>query len=204
MKRDFLPGTKQDLRREMRARLRALTLAFRAEASLAICQIAAHLPAFAKAKCVALFAPLASEPDIRLLIDEAWAHGKQVALPLMIPQKNGPQLDWHLVTGWDELAATGKSGLLEPDPLRSPRLNVTALDCVFIPGLAFDHDGFRLGRGGGYYDYFLERAPSGLPRIGIMFACQRVAAVPRESHDQPLPTVVTEDGLVSFSAGREK
>jgi 5-formyltetrahydrofolate cyclo-ligase len=200
MKRDFSPDhalrqAKEDLRRSMRECLRQMEPATRAEASLVICQTAAHQEAFVKARCVALFAPLPSEPDVRLLIEEAWAEGKRVVLPLMIKHASGPELDWHQVTDWEEVVLPGPFGLREPDPLRCPRVATTDIDCAFVPGLAFDHDGFRLGRGGGFYDYFLNRAPAELLRFGLMFGCQRVPVVPREPHDHSLNIYITEDKI---------
>ena len=191
-------SAKEKLRREMRARLRAMSPDQRAEASLVICQIAANLPAFLKSRRVALFAPLASEPDIHPLIEEAWAQGKRVVLPLMIQRPGAPELDWHEVANWDDVVAPGPLGLREPDPLRCPRVPLAQLDCVFVPGLAFDAEGFRLGRGGGFYDRLLSLTPPTLPSIGLMFSCQKVPAVPREPHDQPLRSVITEDGLLDW------
>jgi len=189
---------KEKLRREMRARLRGMSPALHAEASLVICQIAANQAAFLKSRCVALFAPLPSEPDIHPLIEEAWAQGKRVVLPLMIKRGSMPELDWHEVTGWDDVVVPGPFGLREPDPLRCPRVAITELGCVFAPGVAFDHEGFRLGRGGGFYDSFLGDAPPALPCIGLMFSLQKVPLVPREPHDQPLRSIITEDGFVSL------
>src|ERR1700689_4988397 len=108
---------KEKLRQEMRARLRGMSPALHAEASLVICQMAANLPAFLKSRCVALFAPLPSEPDIHPLIEEAWAQGKRVVLPLMINHGSPPKLDWHEVTSWDDVVVPGPLGLREPDPL---------------------------------------------------------------------------------------
>jgi 5-formyltetrahydrofolate cyclo-ligase len=189
------PSQKEHLRREIRARLRAMGAEVRAAASLQICQTAAHLPAFVKASCVALFAPLPLEPDIHPLIEEAWAEKKRVVLPLMIPHRGTPELDWHEVAHWEEMTLTGPFGLREPDPLRCRRVPLTELGCVFVPGLGFDASGVRLGRGGGFYDYFLERAPATLPRFGLMFDCQEAEALPREAHDQSLPAIITENGL---------
>jgi 5-formyltetrahydrofolate cyclo-ligase len=192
------PSTKEHLRRDIRAHLRALSPALHAEASLVICQTAANLPAFLKSRCVALFAPLPSEPDIHPLIEEAWAQGKRVVMPLMIKQGSVPELDWHQVTSWDEVVVPGPLGLREPDPLRCPRVPLAEVDCVFVPGVAIDHEGFRLGRGGGFYDRFLSLTPPGLPCIGLMFTLQKVPLVPRDPHDQALRSVVTEDGLITF------
>jgi 5-formyltetrahydrofolate cyclo-ligase len=202
MTRDPLPqpSGKDEWRREMRRRLRALDPARRAEASLVICEEAAGLAAFRDAATVALFAPLPTEPDIHPLIEEAWAQKKRVVLPRMFREHDGPHLDWHAVTAWDEVVEPGPFGLREPEPLRCPRVAIAELDCVFVPGFAFDETGLRLGRGGGYYDSFLSRAPKKLLRFGLMFACQRVEKLPREPHDQALPAIVTEDGVVAFTA----
>jgi 5-formyltetrahydrofolate cyclo-ligase len=162
---------KETLRREMRTRLRAMTPATHAEASLVICELAAKLPAFVQSRCIALFAPLSSEPDIHPLVEEAWARNKRVALPLMVRQGATPVLDWHEVTTWDDVVVSGTFGLGEPDPLRCPRVPIPQLDCVFVPG------------------------------IGLFFSLQKVSRLYREPHDQPLPTILTEDGLFSCSGG---
>jgi 5-formyltetrahydrofolate cyclo-ligase len=189
-------SAKEKLRREMRTNLRGMSPALHAEASLVICQIAANLPAFLKSRCVGLFAPLPSEPDIHPLIEEAWAQGKRVALPLMIKHGSIPELDWHEIANWDDVVVPGPYGLREPDPLRCRRIPLAELDCVFVPGVAFDSDGFRLGRGGGFYDSFLSQTPPTLPCLGLMFSLQKVPLVPREPHDQALRSVITEDGLI--------
>jgi 5-formyltetrahydrofolate cyclo-ligase len=191
-------SAKETLRREMRTHLREMSPALRAEASLVICQIAANTPAFLKSRHVALFAPLPSEPDIHPLIEEAWAQGKRVVLPLMIKHGTVPKLDWHEVTSWDEVVVPGPFGLREPDPLRCPRVSHAELNCVFVPGMAFDSDGYRLGRGGGFYDSFLAQAAPDLPCIGLFFRAQEIPAAPREPHDQALRSVITEDGIVSL------
>ena len=186
---------KSNLRREMRALLRTLSPAARAQASLLICRAAASHPAFRKAQRVALFAPLPSEPDIHPLIEEAWAEGKRVVLPFMLERRIKPELTWHEVTGWDDVVARGPQGLREPDPVRCPAVAPAELDCVFVPGLAFDEEGHRLGRGGGFYDAFLGHTPAKLACIGLFFAAQKVKRVPREAHDYALRAVITEEGL---------
>jgi 5-formyltetrahydrofolate cyclo-ligase len=201
MKCDFFPEprqAKEKLRQSMRETLRAMGPALRAEASLVLCTLAGQLPAFAEAKCIALYSPLPTEPDIRPLIEEAWAHGKQVVLPRMIRNGKRPELEWHAVGEWGDVVEPVPLGLREPDPIICARVHPGEVDCAFIPGVAFDGRGFRLGRGGGYYDCFLSGVRTDLPRFGLMFSCQRVLQVPHEPHDQALPCVVTEDGMVKF------
>lgn len=184
----------------MRRRLREMSDDFRAEASLVICGFAAQLPSFRAGKTLALFSPLPTEPDIHPLIEEAWAQGKQVALPRLLTEETGTRLEWHAVTAWKDVIEPGPFGLREPDPVRCPLVKTESLSCVFVPGLAFDERGLRLGRGGGFYDRFLSAVPATLPRFGIMFTNQRVISLPREPHDQALPAIITEDGVVTFPA----
>ena len=193
---------KPNMRREMRAHLRALNPAESARASLLICRAAVAHPAFRKAKRVALFAPLPSEPDIHPLIEEAWAEKKRVVLPFMLERRTKPELNWHEVTSWDEVVARGPMGLREPDTVRCPIVAPADIDCVFVPGLAFDEDGHRLGRGGGFYDAFLGHTPGKLTCIGLFFAAQKVRRVPREAHDYALKAVITEEGLQTFPKDR--
>jgi 5-formyltetrahydrofolate cyclo-ligase len=204
MKRDFvpsIPAVKEEVRRSMRLHLRTMDPAFRAEASLVICGLAAGLPAFKAATCVALFSPLLSEPDLYPLIEEAWARGKQVTLPRLLEEGGDARLEWRAVTRWEDVNEPGPFGVREPDPARCPVVDSGSLGCVFVPGLAFDDRGMRLGRGGGFYDRFLGSAPVALPRFGLMFGSQRVPTLPVEAHDQALPAIVTEDGMILFGEG---
>jgi 5-formyltetrahydrofolate cyclo-ligase len=109
-----------------------------------------------------------------------------------------PTLEWFAVSDWSELTEASSFGLLEPNAGRCEQVQPDQLDCAFIPGLAFDGEGFRLGLGGGYYDCFLHEAPPRLACIGLMLACQAVAHIPREAHDARLRSVLTEEGLKRF------
>jgi 5-formyltetrahydrofolate cyclo-ligase len=55
---------------------------------------------------------------------------------------------------------------------------------VLVPGIAFDARGARLGRGGGYYDRFLEGVQKiGALKIGVCWSMQIVPEVPTDPHD---------------------
>lgn len=66
---------------------------------------------------------------------------------------------------------------------------------MVIPGLAFDHNGVRLGYGAGYYDRFLARYPSAL-KIGVAYGFQYVHELPREDHDICMDMVVTPEQII--------
>jgi len=71
-----------------------------------------------------------------------------------------------------------------------------ALRAVLVPGLAFDRQGHRLGRGAGVYDRFLATLPASTWRIGLVTAARLVDALPTEGHDAPMHAIVTEDGCL--------
>jgi 5-formyltetrahydrofolate cyclo-ligase len=88
-------------------------------------------------------------------------------------------------------------GLLEPDPSQSRRVDVMDLRGLIVPGVAFDHAGFRLGRGGGYYDRLFEHFAQlgGEPpySLGVGFDDQlHDEKIPTESHDRSLDGILTD------------
>lgn len=76
-------------------------------------------------------------------------------------------------------------------PVKKPQV-------VFIPGVAFDLQGNRLGRGGGYYDYYLaEQNPQAL-RVAIAYDFQVVENLPCEDHDQKMDYLFTSTQIYKF------
>ena len=129
--------------------------------------------------------PLPDEVDIRQLLDDLVAEGKQVFLPKVV---DGETMTWHPYEGPQSLRQ-GAYGIMEPateaclvavKPLRS---------CILVPGIAFDGAGHRLGRGRGYYDRFLSAHPD-IYKIGVCFGFQKVEAVPVDAHDVPVDEVI--------------
>jgi 5-formyltetrahydrofolate cyclo-ligase len=70
-------------------------------------------------------------------------------------------------------------------------------DVLFIPLVAFDRAGRRLGYGGGYYDRTLAMLPRAL-KVGCAFAAQELANVPAAEYDVMLDAVATEQGVIRF------
>ena len=71
-------------------------------------------------------------------------------------------------------------------------------DILIVPLLSFDAQGYRLGYGGGFYDRTLAGLRAARPTfaLGLAYAAQQVAAVPREGTDMALDGVVTEQGVI--------
>ncbi len=88
-----------------------------------------------------------------------------------------------------------------PEPSTSSTLVApSTIDALLIPLVAYDASGNRLGRGGGYYDRYLEKVGAQTQRIGIAFSTQQAEQpLPTEPWDVPLTAVATELGVVEFA-----
>ena len=99
------------------------------------------------------------------------------------------------------LLATIELLMVRVGPPKNPPPLVAVLPTIvlslIVPLLAFDSIGYRLGYGGGFYDRTLAklRARGPVHAIGYAYAGQEVDAVPRESYDQPLDWLATEESL---------
>ncbi len=136
--------------------------------------------------------PLPGEPDLRPVWDRLHAHGHAMLLPeTTLPGERLRFRRWHPGCAMLDGRFGTRHPATDPLPLQD------APDLVFVPLLAFDRAGYRLGHGGGYYD----RTLAALPRaraVGYGFSCQQVEAVPRGPFDLPLSMIVTETGRVPF------
>ncbi len=76
--------------------------------------------------------------------------------------------------------------------LNCPSLQITDLDIILVPGLAFNpHTGDRLGRGGGYYDRLLAHPACQARRIALAHEFQLISEIPHEPHDQRVHEILT-------------
>lgn len=156
---------------------------------------------FPKCRSMMLYVPFRSELNLRPLMDWGWRCGIAVIVPRSLPEQR--RLALYRIDGWDALIP-GAYGIMEPDPSAAAYCGELFIpDIVFVPGLAFDLQGGRLGYGGGYYDRFHERL-RGLSMqegrrmplwIGCGFERQLVAEVPMEEHDARVGAVLTERGI---------
>lgn len=72
-------------------------------------------------------------------------------------------------------------------------------DLIFIPALAVDKSGQRLGKGKGYYDRALADLEDVAPVIAVVFDDEIIDEVPTEDHDHPVDAVVSPTSTTRFS-----
>lgn len=85
-----------------------------------------------------------------------------------------------------------------PVPQESLRVPTTKIQVVFVPLLAYDSSGHRLGFGKGFYDKFLSSLEQSVIKVGLSFFSPEVA-IPMEPHDVPLDYCITPDRIWTFS-----
>jgi 5,10-methenyltetrahydrofolate synthetase len=175
------------LRREKLAARLALDEKSRAALSA---RIEAHLAALLTPlppQVLAFCAPVRGEFDARSLVSLLIERGWRAAMP-MVDEANAPMS----FRTWTPSSAMSIDRYGIPIPATGANI---APDIVLVPLVAFDHQGFRLGYGGGYFDRTLATLVPHPLAIGVGFDLARVEDIRPQAHDLPLDAVVTEIGI---------
>ena len=219
---------KKSLRKKMREALASLDPIAKAFESAGLCMRFIQSETYKSARAIFGFMPLKDEVDVLPILRAAIADGKKVLLPKIVcetksnckaeifeGEKNstskieGGKMDFYFVER-DPIEETeeGVHGIFEPKS-SCEKADIEKLFAemrgekivVLVPGLAFTKEGFRLGRGGGYYDRFLERlseicaacenSEAKVKLVGVCYAVQILENVPREMHDVRVEIVLS-------------
>jgi 5-formyltetrahydrofolate cyclo-ligase len=177
---------KKNLRKEIISKLRSQPLFIRNLRSWIIYKRLFSLAEFKSAKIVMFFVSFDAEVDTMRMILKAIKMGKRVVVPVI---KNGLLIISELLTPEKELQK-GRFGIFEPSVRYLRLIDPKQIDLVIVPGIAFDRNNNRLGRGKGYYDRFLSTLPVNIPKIGIAFKFQVVQNLPTQPHDVPVTHLI--------------
>ncbi len=171
-------------KKELRAHIKGLKKQHTKEQLLAqseriLTQLEQH-PDFIKAEKVMLYNALPDEVQTLNFL-EKWHLRKKIILPTVVGDDIVP-VEYAQETTF----AVGDFNILEPqnEPYTGD------FDLIIVPGVAFDRQGNRIGRGKGYYDRFLSQHLS-VKRIGLCFDFQLVAEVPAEPFDIRMDEVIS-------------
>jgi len=135
---------------------------------------------FIKAKTVMLYSSLPDEVNTHDFIDR-WRNEKKIILPTVVGDDIIP-VELAQDTGF----IIGDFNILEPQN----EVYEGDYDLIIVPGVAFDKDGNRIGRGKGYYDRFLSKHLD-IKRIGICFDFQLIERVPTEDNDIKMHEIIS-------------
>ncbi len=189
---------KPTLRREILEDFATITTADRVAWSEAIAQTIMGLPELAAASGpVMAFLSMDDELDTDPLICGVLEAGVDVYSPCTLLRER--QLIPTKVTSMDAVCS-GVYGIREP--VCEDTIEPEDLGMVVVPAIAYDRRGWRLGRGGGFYDRFLQRLSPDAVTCGVVFSRHLLDEVPTESHDLPVQLVVTERDVLRPGATR--
>jgi len=141
-----------------------------------------------------------NEVNLKGLMNSQLIHQKR---KIILPKtnKNDFSMKSYQINNLSENLENGAFGIMEPkeDCLE---INKEQIDLVFVPGVAFDLAGNRLGHGLGYYDRFLEDF-KGI-KVGIAYDFQMVDSIKVKSHDVPMDYVITEKRVIKTNREQNK
>jgi len=186
LKRDRIIQTKQELRERIIKLLKSQKEEERLTKSLIIQRKLFYMPEFKKACVVLFYASFNGEVDTFSMMEQALCINKKIALP-RLNTENKDLIPTQIKALGD--LEVGSYGIKQPT--KGEPVALEAVDMVVVPGLAFDKNHYRLGRGGGHYDRFLKTLPSRIPTVGLAFDFQIVDTLPQiEEHDVPVTHVL--------------
>lgn len=179
-------GLKAVLRQRLCAKAAEFSVADCAVDSARICQRLRRQDIWRKSRSILFYVPLPGEPDIWPLVTESLQAGKTVSLPHYSLEQN--QYLARQFKDPEHDLEQGQFGIAEPRS-SCTAVELKHLDLTLVPGIGFNLDGYRLGRGRGYYDRLLALVP-GL-KCGVAFNWQVIAEIPVEPHDIRLNCILT-------------
>lgn len=186
---------KRSLREKVLSQRAALTPEERGNYSQRIQSIVTQTHEFQKASTIMLFMNFRDEVETTELAQKVLDLGKCLILPRCAPKG---VLIPAIIEDLERDIAPGMWGIREPKKEGLIEINPETIDCIVVPGAAFDAQGNRLGYGGGFYDRFFERVKEGTPRIALAFHCQIVDSIPVEVYDKKVNMLITEQGIMRF------
>ncbi len=191
-------NSKGAVRTEMRRLRQELAPADRGAWSRRIAERLWSLEAFTRGRRVLFYAAAGGEVETLPLLEQWIAGGRTVILPRV----EGDGVTLVEVDRLEDLSP-GYREILEPRLGAGRTVSWEEIEVALVPGLAFDLQGNRLGRGGGHYDRGLARIGRQALKIGLAFDFQIVERLPVEARDVPVDLVVTETRMIEAGNARE-
>ncbi|MGT2755960.1 5-formyltetrahydrofolate cyclo-ligase [Streptococcus ovuberis] len=174
--------SKSALRQRVLAQLKGQDPLVKEERDQALIRRLMASSSYQKSTTVALYLSLAFEVNTASLIKAARADGKQILVPKTL--KGGQMVFVPYQAGHLERSSFG---VLEPT--NQEVVLKEAIDLIVVPGLIWNHQGYRIGFGGGFYDRYLANYQG--ETVSLCYDFQYQEFVP-EHHDWPVKEVIVD------------
>ena len=151
------------------------------------------LPEYRNSSLIMFYVSIGGEVYTYDMIREALGENKEIAVPLILKSQN-IMLPCRISDFTD--LEPGSFGILQSVKEKIQNIPLSSIDLIIVPGMAFDRNGNRLGRGKGFYDRFLYLIGSEITKIALAFSFQIVEQVPINKNDIFMDKIVTEEGII--------
>lgn len=170
----------------------------RDKAATSLVQRLTTLPAVKHAKGIGVYSAYGSELSLKPSVEMLRSRDipPTIAYPVMV---NETTMVFVTFSADDDKRVLDNPTTLVTNIPPERMVDPAELELIFVPGLAFDTHGNRLGQGGGLYDRFLPHTGSGTITIGIAFDEQIIEQVPADVHDRRVNYILTPTRLISAS-----
>lgn len=185
---------KNDIRNEIRNVLDSLSGSERLKKTKDIENRLFEFANFLEAKIALLNFNRGNEVRMREIIERCFSIDKTVVLPAFDIEKH--EIELMKVANLKADLKTRYRGIKEPNRRRCKVVPIEYIDIAFIPGIAFDEKGGRIGSGEGYYDRLIPKLPNTTRKVSLAFEDQIVQQVPMESHDRYIDILITEKRII--------
>lgn len=177
---------KKNLRREFLTKRKSVSISERDRISHELIKKFLATELYSVSKVIMAYASTPDELQLNELFAACFDDKKVLAIPLIIGKGEMQAVE---VPNFDALEV-GTFNILTVKPELRKFIEPAQIDCVIVPGLAFDVSGNRLGMGGGYYDRFLPRAVNA-KKVSLAYDFQLVDNLPTEPHDAKIDVTLT-------------
>lgn len=146
-------------------------------------------------KIVMFYLSYGSEVITDMMINEFLSDGKEVAVPVI--QNPGDGIMTAVKIDKLEDCIDKVYGIRQPEFNEDDVVAGNEIDLIFVPGIAFDTNGYRIGYGKGYYDRWLKGTDVS-KRVGIAFEVQLIEKIPNGKYDLSVGRVLTEKRVIEI------
>ncbi len=130
------------------------------------------------------------EPIIR----KALEFEKTIVLPVFTETKN--MFNLCKISDFDKDLVLNKNDIREPDTDKCKKVPLEDIDIAFIPGLAFDDKGGRIGFGNNYYTRLITRLPETCRKVSLAFDEQIVDQIQMDSRKHTVDIIITDKRII--------
>lgn len=155
---------------------------------------------YKNAPAVFAYMAMSDEIDLKAVMERTVADGKKLYLPRMKPGTS--EMDFYLVENLNSDFSTDNPYKIREPSASCPVAPVDEIpdgSAFLVPGLAFNLNGDRLGRGKGYYDRYLSAVRETGKKVFFCGVCTVnviTKAIPVEENDVYVTNLLSEYGFV--------